>query len=274
MKDTARNDPRQDQEERKPDELDPARNLDLRRRAGRHREDRTARVVRLPTGPWDWALETDGSLALEPEPENWFVSVTPVRLKGVTTSATVAPVQPAPSHRRPPRRTSRSTRHASRRALLVAVGAAILVILAFAAFRPGGKPSVNPSAPASATRLLPPPPPTGLSIASYGRLHVASPINEDVVTAIGYHGAGERCAAARRPSAARRTPASSPASSTGSSAAAAAASSYYQLGGGEGPSTGALDVGASPGTDVYSPVDGTIVGLRDYVLNGTSVRLA
>ena len=37
---------------------------------------------------------------------------------------------------------------------------------------------------------------------------------------------------------------------------------YYQLGGGTGPSTGALDVGAAPGTDVYAPVDGTVVGLR------------
>ena len=177
-------------------------------------------------------------------------------------------MQPAPSHRRPPRRTSRSTRHARRRALLVAVGAGILVILAFAAFRPGGKPSVNPSAPASATRLLPPPPPTGLSIASYGRLHVASPINEDVVTAIGYHGAGSDAL---------------PWTPVGRQANAGIVTrvfhrivggggggiSYYLIGGGEGASTGALDVGASPGTDVYAPADGTIVGLRDYILNGT-----
>src|SRR5207237_6680628 len=40
---------------------------------------------------------------------------------------------------------------------------------------------------------------------------------------------------------------------------------YYQLSGGE---TDVLDVGALPGTDVYAPVDGTIVGISDYVLNG------
>ena len=28
-----------------------------------------------------------------------------------------------------------------------------------------------------------------------------------------------------------------------------------------------LDVGAEPGTDVYSPVDGTVVGISDYVLS-------
>src|SRR5439155_2677039 len=40
------------------------------------------------------------------------------------------------------------------------------------------------------------------------------------------------------------------------------------LGGGVGPGTGALDVGGADGTDVYSPVDGTVVSIDDYVLNG------
>ena len=40
---------------------------------------------------------------------------------------------------------------------------------------------------------------------------------------------------------------------------------YYQLSGGE---TAVLDVGAVPGTDVYAPVDGTVVGISDYILNG------
>jgi hypothetical protein len=43
---------------------------------------------------------------------------------------------------------------------------------------------------------------------------------------------------------------------------------YYALGGGTGPATASLDVGAPPGTDVYSPVDGTIVGITPYVLAG------
>ena len=29
-----------------------------------------------------------------------------------------------------------------------------------------------------------------------------------------------------------------------------------------------LDVGAAPGTDVYAPVDGTITGISDFILNG------
>jgi hypothetical protein len=40
---------------------------------------------------------------------------------------------------------------------------------------------------------------------------------------------------------------------------------WYQLDGGA-PS--ALDVGASPGTDVYSPVDGTVVGVSPYIVGG------
>jgi hypothetical protein len=40
---------------------------------------------------------------------------------------------------------------------------------------------------------------------------------------------------------------------------------WYQL---SGSATDVLNVGAAPGTDVYSPVDGTIVGITEHVLNG------
>src|SRR4029453_5805084 len=43
---------------------------------------------------------------------------------------------------------------------------------------------------------------------------------------------------------------------------------YYVLGGGSGPATASLDIGAPPGTDVYSPVDGTVVGITPYILAG------
>jgi hypothetical protein len=42
---------------------------------------------------------------------------------------------------------------------------------------------------------------------------------------------------------------------------------WYQLGG-SGPSNSAVDVGAIPGTDVYSPVDGTVVGVSPFVVSG------
>jgi hypothetical protein len=171
-----------------------------------------------------------------------------------------------PAYRRHDRHAARA-RQARRRAILLALVVGMFVIIAVAAFRPDGGSTVGAS-PASATRLLPPPPPSGVAIASYGRLRVASPVNEGVVTAIGYHGAGEGTL---------------PFEPVGRQANVGVATRvfhrifggadsdgvvYYRLGGGQGPATGALDVGAAPGTDVYSPTDGTIVGLRDYVLNG------
>lgn len=42
---------------------------------------------------------------------------------------------------------------------------------------------------------------------------------------------------------------------------------WYQLGGGAGPANSAVDVGATPGTDVYAPVDGTVVGITPFVVN-------
>ena len=44
---------------------------------------------------------------------------------------------------------------------------------------------------------------------------------------------------------------------------------WYQLAG--GPGTEVLDVGAEPGTDVYSPVDGTVVAIRDRLVSGRVV---
>lgn len=43
---------------------------------------------------------------------------------------------------------------------------------------------------------------------------------------------------------------------------------WYELGGETGRPTSAVDVGAAPGTDVYAPVDGTVVGVTPYVLDG------
>jgi hypothetical protein len=42
---------------------------------------------------------------------------------------------------------------------------------------------------------------------------------------------------------------------------------WYQLGG-SGAENSALDVGAATGTDVYAPVDGTVVGVTPFVVNG------
>jgi len=176
-------------------------------------------------------------------------------------------MQPATAYRRPQRRPSRAVRRARHRAILVVVCLGVLVVLAFAAFRPDGRPVVGAGAPAGAARLLPPPPPNGLVVASADGLQISIPVNERVVTAIGYHGAGEDAVAldpvgrqANEGIAARLFHRIFGGGSSGVA--------YYLLGGGQGPSTGALDIGAASGTDVYAPVDGTVVALRDYLLNG------
>jgi hypothetical protein len=213
-------------------------------------------------------VETEGALARQLEPEDWFASVTPLTLKGMASSVTVPAMQAASPRRRPSRRPQRTAQRTRRRALLVAIGVAFVVVLAVSAFRPDGRPVVGTGSPASATRLLPPPPPTGIAVAVYGRLHVASPVNERVITAIGYHGAGGDALpfepVGRQANVGIATRVLHRIFGGGGSAGVV----YYQLGGGQGPSTGALDIGAAPGTDVYAPTDGTVVGLRDYVLNG------
>jgi hypothetical protein len=164
---------------------------------------------------------------------------------------------------------SQSVRRARRRALLALCGLAFLVVLVLAAFRPGSSPVVGIGTPASASRLLPAGPPRPLVVATHGALQIQLPVNERNVTAIGYHGAGDDAL---------------PLDPLGRQANEGLFSrifhrifggggggiAYYQLGGGGGPSTGSLNVGAAPDTDVYSPVDGTVVGLRDYILDGKS----
>jgi hypothetical protein len=177
-------------------------------------------------------------------------------------------MQPASGYRRPQRRSSRAARRARRRAILLLVGLGVLVVVAFAAFRSDGRPAVGVGTPASASRLFEGlTPPKGTVIAAADGLQISSPINERVVTAIGYHGGGDD-ALALDPVGRQANEGVFARAFHRIFGGGGGGVSYYQLGGGSGPSTGALDVGAPPGTDVYSPVDGTVVGLRDYILNG------
>jgi hypothetical protein len=208
-----------------------------------------------------------GSLALDPE-ESWL-DLVPTRLKLEATSATVPRMHSVPAPRRSERRAPRAARRARRRAVLTLVGLAFLVVLFLAAFRPASTPVIGVGMPASASRLLPAGPPTPLVVATHGPLHIQLPVNERNVTAIGYHGAGD--------SALPLAPIGRQANEGLFSrffhrifGGGGGGVAYYQLGGGDGPSTGSLNVGGAPGTDVYSPVDGTVVGLSDYVLDGKS----
>ncbi|MEI8104712.1 MAG: hypothetical protein WCH31_02575 [Actinomycetes bacterium] len=154
-----------------------------------------------------------------------------------------------------------------RLAVLVVIALVALVTLLLTAFGGADTPVAPISAPASPTRLLPVGPPTAQVIAKLGTLHLELPVNQKRVTAIAYYGAANSALAL---------------SPVGTQANAglltrllhkvvgggAGNPRWYLLPGGQGPSTSALDVGAAPGTDVYAPVDGTIVGIGEVVLNG------
>jgi hypothetical protein len=163
------------------------------------------------------------------------------------------------------RRRRRTDTHRMRRlAVLVVVGGILLGTLIVTAFGQG-TPRVAPDTlPAPASKLLPDGPPTPMTVALRGGLRIQLPIAQSRVTAIGYHSSGDGSLAL------------TPLGRQGNEGALSRLAHkifggghgsfvYYQLNGGE---TAVLDVGAAPGTDVYAPVDGTVVGISDYILNG------
>jgi len=103
-------------------------------------------------------------------------------------------------------------------------------------------------------------------VASADSLQLQLPIAQGAVTAIGYHRAGGSAVSL------------DPVGHQGNAGLAsrlwnrlagprAGRLVWYQLSGSRGPGTSAINIGAAPGTDVYSPVDGTVVGISDYVIS-------
>jgi hypothetical protein len=165
------------------------------------------------------------------------------------------------------RRRRAAGRHRARRiAALVLASAAVLVTLLLSAFGSGTPARSVSSAPAPAQRLLPMGPPRPQVIAVHGSLQMRVPIAQQRITAVGYHGsdngaltlepAGEQ---ANKGLFARLVRSVTGADETGFR--------WYQLGG-SGSANTVLNVGATPGTDVYAPVDGVVVGMSDYVISG------
>lgn len=176
-------------------------------------------------------------------------------------------MQPQPRHARRARRAERRAAHSLRRfAGLTLVAAVGLVTLLITAFGPNGASTVARSVPAPANRLLPSGPPDPLVVATLGALRMQLPIEQKRVTAIGYHG-GDDGALALRPLGRRGNQGVIARLVERIFGTSDSTLVWYQLRGGQGPSTSALDVGAAPGTDVYSPVDGTVAGITKYVIN-------
>jgi hypothetical protein len=110
-------------------------------------------------------------------------------------------------------------------------------------------------------------PPEPKVLATVGNLRIQSPIAQGGVTAVGFHGSEEGPLALHPvgPQANEGLLARLWRRITGSSRTGLP---WYQL---DGRAPRVLDVGAVAGTDVYSPVDGTVVAIRDQVVSGERV---
>jgi len=101
-------------------------------------------------------------------------------------------------------------------------------------------------------------------LATVGNLRVQSPVAQGGITAVGFHGSAEGALVLQ--------PAGPQANEgllarlwhriTGSARRGLA---WYQL---ESGALRALEVGAVAGTNVYSPIDGTVVAIRDHIVSG------
>jgi len=254
------------------------------RRSGEHRADRTGAVIPLRAPAWDWSFDeaqtgglTVGALALDSY-ELWHEPVLQSEislsqtgggrpgLKRVAGFVTVAPMPPrAPrgAGRARERRTARRVRRFSALTIVLSVVVITLVLTAFGA----GSPSAATEVPAPSKRLLPDGPPQSQIIAVQDRLRVQLPIAQSRLTAIGYHAADNGAIPLE------------PLGRQGNRGLFGRLADrvfggddgplvYYRLEGGRGPATAVLDVGAAPGTDVFSPVEGTVTGISELVLDG------
>ncbi len=223
------------------------------------------KVVELWAPADDWTFEVDGALAIQPQVSDRVhdpsgsVSVPRMvepQAQGVATSRAIQREQMRAKARR-----SRRT------AALLVVALVSLVTLLLTAFGTGDAGSLPEDGPAPAQRLLPAGPPRAQVVAMQDTLRIQLPINQTRVTAIGYHASGSTAL---------------PLQPVGTQANAGLLGSvvqrlfgqsgsgirYYLLGGGVGPQTGGLDIGAPVQTDVYAPVDGTVIAISDQVVNG------
>lgn len=167
---------------------------------------------------------------------------------------------------RPARRESRSVARRRRAALLALLAAAGLVTALLVVFLADGsstKPIVQPVVPAGG----PVSPPAPLVVALQGPLRIQLPIAQTRVTAIAYHG-GRTDALPLTPLGRRANDGLLSRVFHRIFGSERDGLRYYRVSGGDGPATGVLDVGAAAGTEVYAPVDGTIVAFTPLVLNG------
>ncbi|MGH3134211.1 MAG: hypothetical protein ACRDNY_10820 [Gaiellaceae bacterium] len=143
------------------------------------------------------------------------------------------------------------------------LGIAVLLLTAFDDNAVEGAPDAPVPAPLPVTSA----PPEPQVLATIGNLRVQSPVAQGGVTAVGFHGSDDGALVLHPvgPQANEGLLARLWRKITGSSRRGLA---WYQL---ESGALRTLDVGAVAGTDIYSPVDGTVVAIRDHLVSGRRV---
>jgi hypothetical protein len=164
--------------------------------------------------------------------------------------------------RRVERREVRAARRARRFALLTLLAIVLVIALLLSAFGGSARP-VTPlqmvnAAVSTQTKPFP------QIVALHGVVRLQMPVAQTQSTAIGYHSSSD--------GAMELSPVGHQANEGVVQkvfhkifGGGGGHPNWYRLGGG---STSALDVGAAPGTSVYAPVDGTVVGLTPYIVAG------
>ncbi len=166
-------------------------------------------------------------------------------------------------------RRRRAQRRARLLVLLSALGVLGLVTALLTAFGSSGTSTV--AAPISiaspeATAAVRPPPRV---LATIGNLHVQLPVAAASLTAIGFHGMNDGSLSlqpvGRQANAGILARLWHRIAGSGNDS-----TRWYQLEGGTA-GTNELDVGTAPGTDVYAPVQGSVVAVSDLVVGGRDV---
>jgi murein DD-endopeptidase MepM/ murein hydrolase activator NlpD len=165
-----------------------------------------------------------------------------------------------------PRQRGAHARHTGRLVGFALISFALVVVLFLTAFG-SSRTDGNPVSFAQSKRLNPVPPPRSQVLATRGPLRLHLPISEARFTAIGYHAAANG-SLALDPVGSRANEGLAKRIVRRLFGGGGGGIRYYQLGGQGSPSTGVMNVGAPSGTDVYSPVDGTVVGLGRHVVSG------
>jgi hypothetical protein len=158
----------------------------------------------------------------------------------------------------------RKKEHRAGRLLVLGICLTALVVVLMVSAFGGGSADRTQIVPTASTQALPGQPRPQF-VAAAGPLHIYVPVAQNVLTAVGYHsgrdGALDLQPLGRQGNEGLLSRLWHRIVGTSKNDLV-----WYQLGGSGGPGTSALDIGAPAGTDVYAPVDGTVVAISDFVL--------